>query len=587
MIKNKPLLICFLFYVALLGYSCKKNSPEATDDVAKPGVTEKDFYTLLKVDSIKQRSFVVNYRLNKEAESTGVINALDSMELVANAANYTPTKATLLNNTYTVKIAYPYNSPPENKIWYRIYSTDKNGVKSYSPVISQQIAIYELKNKYVVNGKAEFNNHPKDFFINYEGGDLGAQDNALNIEAIISDMDIQNYRATINDAQVNIGKIDALSYPFTHKTILIDVPDDLPTGPASFKLYYKSKLVYSETIQIINGGLLSKSKHPVNYFTGGTFFTAGDKLYTFSSDGSAASSINFHSWTPATNEWKKLPNPTELPKLNMAANLAGKLVNGIVYFAPVYIRPWGIYDKNNPYYYQEVMMTYNPATNEWKKIMLVDTKNEAEDRSLYVTDFFEFNNKLYCITSEAAPGYSGANGANNIRVYDPASKSWELFMKFPFSTWSCRSVINNGRVYLLTSKTGKQEAATTNFVNEFYELNMDSKTLVAKSWINDKSAAVMSPYMMSFKDKIYVYGGQYSSGYTSLYSSLFTVYDPNSNQWAPVSGYSYYTAWVSQTLGFLTEINGKAYVGLGYDRYTNGNIYGSKISASVYQVSLK
>ncbi len=93
---------------------------------------------------------MVNYRLNKEVESTGVINALDSMELVANAANYTPGKATLLNNTYTVKIAYPYNSPPENKIWYRIYTTDKNGVKSFSPVIGQQIAIYELKNKYVV-----------------------------------------------------------------------------------------------------------------------------------------------------------------------------------------------------------------------------------------------------------------------------------------------------------------------------------------------------------------------------------------------------------------------------------------------------
>lgn len=59
---------------------------------------------------------MVNYRLNKEVESTGVINALDSMELVANAANYTPGKATLLNNTYTVKIAYPYNSPPKNKI---------------------------------------------------------------------------------------------------------------------------------------------------------------------------------------------------------------------------------------------------------------------------------------------------------------------------------------------------------------------------------------------------------------------------------------------------------------------------------------
>jgi hypothetical protein len=132
-----------------------------------------------------------------------------------------------------------------------------------------------------------------------------------------------------------------------------------------------------------------------------------------------------------------------------------------------------------------------------------------------------------------------------------------------------------------------QQSATSSFKNEFSILDLGSKTLLKKRWITHKNAGVYKPYLTSFGNKIYVYGGQYSSGYSSLYSSLSAVYDPAMDNWSPVSGYSYFTGWVSQTDGFMLPINNKLYIGLGLDRYTNGNIYGAKNNYSISQFSLR
>jgi hypothetical protein len=141
--------------------------------------------------------------------------------------------------------------------------------------------MYEVKNKFVVNGKAIYNNHPKDFFINFEGSEIGNYDNSLIVDAITTDQAAQNYRATLNDLPASISRIDAVPYPPSHKYILIDVPQDLPIGPATLKFYYQDKLVYTEKLTIVNGGLLSRSSYPISRTYTGCFFEYGGKLFTY------------------------------------------------------------------------------------------------------------------------------------------------------------------------------------------------------------------------------------------------------------------------------------------------------------------
>ena len=200
---------------------------------------------------------------------------------------------------------------------------------------------------------------------------------------------------------------------------------------------------------------------------------------------------------------------------------------------------------------------------------------------------FAYGDKLYCITSELPFEQKGGSAKYQIRVYDPVNDSWTYYMDLPDAAWGWISVVHANDIYLLAVKPGKQADATTEFLNEFFLLDLPGKSIVSKNWITDREVAVDAPYLVSFNNKIYAYGGHYSTGFTSLYSSLFAMYDPQQDKWSPVSGYSYFTGWVSQTYGFMLPIANKLYVGLGYDRYTNGNIHGSKINYSIYQVGVR
>jgi len=170
---------------------------------------------------------------------------------------------------------------------------------------------------------------------------------------------------------------------------------------------------------------------------------------------------------------------------------------------------------------------------------------------------------------------------------DPVNDSWAYFMGLPDLEWGCVAVVNNNQVYLLSSQTDRQEGGNLKYLNEFYLLNIPGKSMVKKNWIADRRIGVLSPYLTSFNNKIYVYGGSSSNGFQSNYSSLFAVFDPLLNNWSPVSGYSYFTAWASQTEGFMFPIGNKLYLGLGIDRKSNGHIFGSKMSALVHQVMVR
>ncbi|HMI03131.1 MAG TPA: hypothetical protein VK541_11650 [Pedobacter sp.] len=575
-------LLFIFFILTLLVVACKKDKQNIpTEEPEKP--IELPFYKDLQIDSIEQLSIVVSFQLNKTAKVTGMLTALDSTQLAGAYQDYMERKVILRNGRYYAKIEWPYNLPPsDDLIWFRLYMVDEDGVKSYSPILRQKIATYQIKNKYIVNGKAAYNNHPKDFFMNYEGGVIGTYDNSLIIDAVTNDVNVENYRATLNDIPVSVGRIDPVYHPETHKHILFDVPDDFPLGRATLKFYYLNKLEYTVDLTVVNGGLLNAVKHPVARTTGGCFFEYNGKLFTYINYGSDG--VYFYSWDPETNVWQNLPVPEEIARHIYNTTSPAKVINGIVYFKPVMHAYGGPYAEI-PRTYDELIISYDPRTGQAKNTRLFHTTNSSEERALKVMDYFVYGDKLYCLTAESLNGET-TSSAYRVRVYNPADESWTHYMDLPFKgIWT--SVVNNGQVFLMNSDYGKQESATANFVNEFYLFNVSGKALVKRNWITDREVGAGDSYLTSFNNKIYIYGGNYSDGYASNYSSLFAVYDPQQDKWSPVSGYSYFTAWVSQNYGFMFPIRNKLYLGLGRDRSTNGNIHGSKSNYSIHQVAIK
>ena len=549
-----PILLLFVLIVSFT--SCKKDkSSENTTLPLKPVI--QSFYDGLKIDSVQQRSIVISYELLKKAKTTGVVTALDSISLADRLADYMHQEATFRNNKYFAKIEWPYNLPPtDDKIWFRLYVEEEDGTKTYSPVFGQDVAIYEVHNKYVVNGKGVYNNHPKDFFINYDGREIGSYDNSLIVDAITTDTDPQNYRATLDDLPASISRIDAVPSPPTHKNILIDVPDDLPLGQATLKFYYQNKLVYTDNLTIVNGGLLSAFSYPIARTYSGCFFEYGGKLFTYTNPEPLAATASFYSWSPETKLWKTLHGPKDLPYIDLIRLKGGKTINGTVYFDPLMVRAGATVPT-----YIEYILSYTPASGEWKEKILFSTTKDSEDRSMLVNDSFVYNDKLYCITEET-PNYPLAGPMNHkIKEYDPANGSWKDYMDLPDKGYKWLAVSHNKQIYLLNTLTGKQESASTEYLNEFYLLNVSGKSIVKKNWIAETQTGVYAPYLVSFKGKIYVYGGHNTSGYTSLYSSLFAVYDPQEDKWSSVSGYSYFTGWVCQTDGFMLPIANKLYLG--------------------------
>lgn len=579
---RRKFTLILIFLSQLFFTACKKDKQPLNEDKPIEEPVVKDFYKDLKIDSLQQLSVVVSFQLNQAAKVIGLLTNLDSASLVDRPEAYMEREVAFRNGRYYAKIEWPYNLPPiDDNFWFRLYMVDDKGVKVFSKVFRQQIATYQIKNTYVVNGKGMYNKHPKDFFMNYEGGVIGTYDNSLIINALTKDVNPKNYSATLNEIPIAIGTIEAATYPTTHQQIVCNVPDDFPLGPASLKFYYLNKLVYAVQLTIVNGGLLSSVQHPIANTNTAHVFGYNGKLFTYSSQ---ADDPKLYSWTPETNMWQNLPVPEEMKFLKHAKPAVAKVINGIVYFTP-WVHTFGGPYEATPRTYQELIISYNPNTGQGRNTILYQTTNQTEHRNLNVRDFFAYHNKLYCITSESINGQS-TESAYRIRVYNPADGSWTHLMDLPYAgVWT--AVANENQVFLMHAVEDNQEFASIQFANEFYLLNVEGKSLQRKNWITDRKIGVYEPYLASLNNKIYLYGGYYSTGYTTLYSSLFAVYDPQQDKWSPVSGYSYFTAWVSQNYGFMMPFENKLYLGLGLDRLSNGNIYAGKRNYSIHQVSIK
>ena len=120
-----------------------------------------------------------------------------------------------------------------------------------------------------------------------------------------------------------------------------------------------------------------------------------------------------------------------------------------------------------------------------------------------------FNNKIYCIG-----GFDGSYSTNNL-VYDPTTNIWQSKASMPTGRSLPLLAIANNKIYAIGSEANSTQ-------NEEYNPATNIWTVKANAPTNFSETASI----ISYNNKIYVFGGEWSS----VYSSVF-VYDPIANSW--------------------------------------------------------
>ncbi|WP_316828698.1 hypothetical protein [Pedobacter miscanthi] len=565
---------CFLFIISgFLG--CKKaDSPEPVPDKKKiDSVVAPVFAQEVYSETTDLLNIFVKYKLLVPETETGIIYNTDSLSLTTDVGkNAVGSK---LNQGYVcyIKLEAPI---AKFRVWYKLYYKNSVGNRIYSKIYRHDIEDFHVRNKYVMRGLAIDNNYGNELLINYEKGQYGPFDNSLCVLSPNKSVNFSRYKVTINGIQVPLGKT-VNSLMTTELTQLIyDVPETIALGLAKVEFYDLGKLVSSTEIVIIDGGLFDKILHPVADNSYGDYFVHNNELYTYFNpwtEHNPPSNAKFYKWSPLSKVWTKLPNP---PNSRLSNHHAAQSLNGIIYFAPSTED-----DGNNyPFMYKEVLWSFNPEDNTWVKNVLFSTADPIKIRTVVFGDCFVYQGKIYCIVNV----YKGGSVDYEMDMYNPADKSWKKFIDLPNNdnTIVHQAVVNNGKPYLLISKTAYQLGTGNVTRNEFSEIDIDSKTLIKKSWIPD--VGVFVPNLASHKGKLYAYGGG-DGQYSAVYSSLSAVYDTAGDKWSPASAPGFYTAWASQTGGFFVSMNDQLYVGLGVDRY----VISSKVqtNSSIYRLSLK
>jgi len=549
---------------------CKKDAYQGGQ--TKPQDDGKTSVSKLVIDSLDQNGFVVRYQLSSIVKTSGILYATDSTRLNnSNSGNndIISKVATLNNDSYSVAIKTPYYETT-GTYWFKVYFIDNAGKTTYSNIYKQALATYQLSNKFIVKGAGSDNN-------------FSFNNNALIITSLNIDLNVQNYSATISGTPISISNIQNYGGTNPYNYMLFDVPLSIPLGLNKLNLYYKTKLVYSTDVTITAGGLKFIAQNP-EQLPAGSYFTYKDQLYVLKHN-TGDDIISFSKWNPKDNSWQKLTKPSNDWYTLSMGSLSGYEINDVIYFPPFV--DYNFSQDINTTYYDEYITTYTPSTGAWNYKKIFHTNIRAQGKGIQILDCFVYNNKFYCILKENTLGMDNMNGSlvGVIKVYDPIDGSWKKVMDIPAGAWGYRAIVFNNNIYLLAAFTGKQYSAITEFMNKFYILDLGNNTLVEKNHIvDDTIQATNNPYLFVYNDKIYMYGGFSSFGYVSAYNSLFAVYDPVKDSWAPV-GNTYAGARISQTNGFVLQFNGTVYVGFGYDNYSNGT--SSQYSRNIYSLLLQ
>lgn len=546
--KTTLLLLITSFF-----FGCKKENPVDSD---QPVESFAPGFDSVKAEAFDLLSFDVAYKITENHSKSGIIYATDSVSITQNKG------AKFSNKTVSNKQIFRVELPsyaPKHKVWFKVFYIKNTGETVFSAAYLYDCPTYIVRNKNVVTGSGLLNAHPKENIITYGNNPFRGMDNSLNVDTYNMDGYSTSYSATINDIPSSLDSIDRFSNR-VKQTLFFNVPESVPLGNAVFKLYYKNKLVYTENLKIINGGILLKSRYPINdegYFFTFDHFVQGNNLYFYTPGA-------FHKWDPKENVWTRLSNPAEHID---ARRLKIYAIGEKFYLAPLSVKK-GSYSWDP---YEEIIWSYNINTDVWEKRVLVPYNSPARRDFIQIVDCFNYKNKLYCIIF--------LNGRHTIEVFDPSDYSWNKFMDLKLTSTDFsdfKTVVNDGKVYLIAAQRTDSYYSSPKVKTDFYEFDMENKSFIKKNWIVDKEKdwssnnnqpAILDYQLTAHKGKIYLYGGRLpinNSPYF-FYTPMFAVYDPHKNEWSPASDYSYYTAWVNQTEGFFMSNGDGLFLGLGID----------------------
>lgn len=581
-IFSKISLLYVLLGICMLDLSCKKN-----EEIDVPSQLKDITIENVKSENTGQWSFKVSYTIKGTVEVSGISFLADSLALVTSNGQELAGVPNG-NNSYSSSGDFTA-SPRSYKVYFKIFIQDANGYRSYSKVYSHNLASLALRNPYIVHGLGQTNTHLSNSFWDYDEGPYGWMDNSLCVMSALNDVTAESYGAVL--AGVKLSKATVVpgnKNEIRHK-VIFDVPQAIPFGKAKLELSYKGELVSTEQVEVIAGGLISQQTRSIPKEMKGNYIFYGNEMFNYASNGSDSSTDQyFYKWNPSTNIWTKLTNPPSIVPTWSGGN-GMQVVNGIIYLMPqITVDKWG-------FAIEEYLVSYNIASGQWRKKVL---SNGSSSLRLVVHDSFVYKGKIYWI----GEGSGGRSDSQTIMSYDPVTETYERFIDYLSFGYSVgyRAAILGDQVYLLRSSTRSSYGSTYTNANEFFELNMDTKKLIAKPWFTDKSsrqwiamnggAGFLTPYLVSHKGKIYAYGGSVASSYNNRHSTLFVVYDPATEKWEPVGGYSPYIARVSQTDGFMLSMGEKLYLGHGVNGYYSS--YSSSLSktdihSNIYSLSVK
>ena len=484
----KSILIAFLF---LLTTSCKK--------AKEPSIPE---ITVLNASvQATQISAEINFQLSdKSIPESGIFLSTDSVAIANNKKTIPKLKGVTASGSgqYSTKLA---GLSSFTTYWYRIYYRDADGTFTYLPV--QKF----ITSGFSISWKAD--THPIIKLEDYLYRDI-------LLKGKLADTDTRNYKVMVGNFECHLWKIaqegtdDFIFY--------IQVPPATPVGKFVFTVSYLNKPIFSDFLEVLKGnmyGLKNIGVHPTGSSTF-YYFPYQGKIYTVRHD----EDTSFDRWDPLTNTWEHLGFVPESAHPAYLGN--GYEINNTIWFPPVF------YNRN------VTIMSYEPASNTWKDYTVFRYKSGND----FLTNLgnFTYKGKFYCLSRQTL--YSRNPTAylnqNFLHVFNPANKSWEMVMQLDDNVEGYSAIAVKDDIYLIAAEKVSQGSSYM-LGNTMYKLNLSTKTLEKKASlkVNGLPAGSLKPSLVTYNDRVYLYGG-YGSDYGLIVYTDMYEYAPETDKWTRI-----------------------------------------------------
>lgn len=511
------------FFLFILFVRCNN------DDLSEVIIPFSYIETNSSIDCVTRDKVFLHYKADaNKLKETGVFYSVDSMSVAMHVENLN--KSTVSFNakdtTYSCQIT---NLEFDTKYWIQIYFKDKYDNISYSKIYSVTTKGFNLR----LYGRA---------CVVVERGP-GCE---LGIAGDQIDTLKRNSKITYNG---NVCSFNFYTDSDGRYFYGVDIPVTAPLGIHKLALYYKNRLIYENNIETINVAVCNiVTKHP-DGDAAPSSFVYNNEAYIFS-----AYRSNFYKWNPQGNQWTQLNVPAEIGSC-LRWGYSGYEIDGVVYFPTITHGPL----RNISRDFKNYIISYDPNLDVWKKIDLIKLDNIIDN--FYYSSFLH-DKKIY--------SFVGQENKVALRVFDPTDCSLKIAIdSIPIPRdcgFGLKSAVVNGNVYVLISRCGWQEYASTYFKNELYLFDVLSGkfTRIKELWeyAEQKGFGKINPYLFEYNGLLCVYGGESSQGYINSLSRDYGVYDPASGKWLKIRQ-SVTSSSPSFLNGCVLKLNGKVYIGLG------------------------